>query len=301
MAQAGTTITTKDSAYEKGRRGRMPGYGKVPGSGLKKGQKVITADLKNEILVKGRPLKLLIDVCRGVKIRVGPQAGPGAKYEYPDLRQRIDAARVLLAKVLPDMKHTELSGVDGGPIQQEIQLEAAARVAAIFAQATNGEAVAEKLPDEALHTIQAVNFLQAAQRQAQASRDARPALVEPKPLPAQEVAVAPPEPAPELVPETPSEPEPCPVGHVVAFVESDLTIIGLPPPRDNLPPSYELRRRGMRCRSGNWPVVLEEARKLSGGDLGPWILQAPRAQTGQHYNTREQTITGIRRRASRSG
>ena len=117
MAQAGTAVAAKDSAYEKGRRGRKPGHGKVPGSGLKKGQKVITADLKQEILVKGKPLDLLCNVSRGLKIRVGPQAGPGARFVYPTLRERLDAARTLLAKVLPDMKATELSGPDGDPIE----------------------------------------------------------------------------------------------------------------------------------------------------------------------------------------
>jgi len=73
----------------------------------------------------------------------------------------------------------------------------------------------------------------------------------------------------------------------LAFVESDLTIVAVPPSRPNLPTSFELRRHGMRCCSGNWVIVLKEARKLSGGDVGPWILQAPRTQPGFYCNTRE--------------
>lgn len=306
MAEAVPATTTKDDAYEKGRRGRKPGYGKVPGSGVRKGQKVITADLKHQILVKGKPLELLCNVCRGLKIRTGPQAGPGAKYEYPDLKQRLDAARTLLGKVLPDMKHSELSGPNGEPIRQELQIEAAARVAAVFAEVTNGESdrpvdgIAEQLPDEAVHTIQAINFLQAQQAQASGGEP-----VLPKPTTngtlRSEATVAPPGPDPEPTPQAPAEPEPPEPDHTLAFVEGDLTIVAFAPSRPDHPISYELRRRGMRCRSGNWAVVLKDARKLLGGDLGPWILQAPRGQTGQHYNTREQTITGIRRRASRSG
>jgi hypothetical protein len=109
-----------DSAYVKGRRGRLPGHGRVPGSGLKKGQRVITAEIKGDILAKGRPIELLCNISRGLKIRVGPVTGPNAKFVYPTLSERISAAKLLLSKVVPDMRSIELGGsAEGEPIRTE--------------------------------------------------------------------------------------------------------------------------------------------------------------------------------------
>ena len=109
-----------DPAYVKGRRGRLPGHGRVPGSGLKKGQRIITAEIKGDILAKGRPIELLCNISRGLKIRVGPVTGPNAKYVYPTLSERISAAKLLLSKVVPDMRSIELGGsADGEPIRTE--------------------------------------------------------------------------------------------------------------------------------------------------------------------------------------
>lgn len=98
------------------RRGRPAGLpksgGRKPGVPNK-----VTADLKAIILKRGRPIELLCDVARGLKVRVGPQAGPGEPtFTYPTLQDRLAAARTLLGKVVPDMKAVELSGADGGPI-----------------------------------------------------------------------------------------------------------------------------------------------------------------------------------------
>jgi hypothetical protein len=103
---------------EKRRPGRQKGLGKVKGSGRKPGQpNKITKDIKETIMKRGKPLELLCDVVRGKKIRVGPQAGPGEpKYVYPTLQDRVSAARVLIGKVAPDMKATELSGPDGAAV-----------------------------------------------------------------------------------------------------------------------------------------------------------------------------------------
>lgn len=109
-----------DPAYVKGRRGRLPGHGRVAGSGIKKGQRVITAEIKGDILAKGRPIELLCNISRGLKIRVGPVAGPDAKYVYPTLSERISAAKLLLSKVVPDMRSVEIGGAaDGEPIRTE--------------------------------------------------------------------------------------------------------------------------------------------------------------------------------------
>ena len=102
--------------------GRPRGLGKVPGSGRKPGQvNKITKDIKEIIMKRGKPLELLCDVVRGKKIRVGPQAGPGEpEFVYPSLADRLIAARTLLGKIAPDMKATEITGVDGGPIETTV-------------------------------------------------------------------------------------------------------------------------------------------------------------------------------------
>lgn len=85
------------------RRGRKPGGGKVPGSGRKAGVKnKIAHDMKSVILARGKPLELLCDISRGMKVRVGPQAGPGEpQYTYPTLQERAAAAKILLDKLMP--------------------------------------------------------------------------------------------------------------------------------------------------------------------------------------------------------
>jgi len=115
VAPAGDGGDGDDSG--KRRRGRPPGLGRVPGSGRKKGTaNKLTANLKDIIVRRGRPLELLCDVAAGRKIRVGPQAGPGAKYEYPGLGERIGAAKALLCKIIPDLKANEITGKDGDPL-----------------------------------------------------------------------------------------------------------------------------------------------------------------------------------------
>jgi hypothetical protein len=98
--------------------------------GRKPGQpNPITRDLKELILRRGKPLEHLCDVARGLKIRVGPQAGPGApEFIYPSMADRLSAARTLLGKVVPDMKAVDLGGApDGVPIQVDDTNEVARR------------------------------------------------------------------------------------------------------------------------------------------------------------------------------
>lgn len=77
---------------------------------------MLTSDLTQMILARGRPIELLCDVARDVKVRVGPQAGLGpAVYVYPSLSERLFAARTLAGKVLADMRANEISGPGGEP------------------------------------------------------------------------------------------------------------------------------------------------------------------------------------------
>ena len=98
------------------KRGPKPGTPKQPGSGRKPGGKnKVPADLRGMILARGKPLELLCDISRGVKIRVGPQAGPAApEYVYPTLQERAAAARILIDKIIPAAH--ELTGKDGAPL-----------------------------------------------------------------------------------------------------------------------------------------------------------------------------------------
>ena len=120
---------------EPKRRGRKPGSPKVPGSGRKPGTRnLVSSELRLMILNRGRPFELLADVSRGLKVRVGPQAGPGEpEYIYPTLEQRIEAAKILAKKLLPDMASHELSGPEGSPVTVSMDDdELARRIAAML-------------------------------------------------------------------------------------------------------------------------------------------------------------------------
>lgn len=106
-----------DSAPRK--RGRPKGLPKT--GGRQKGTKNhVTPDLRQELMQRANPVRFLADVMQGRRVRVGPQAGPGpVEWQYPSLDQRVKAANTLLSKLLPDLKATELSGPNGGPVQTD--------------------------------------------------------------------------------------------------------------------------------------------------------------------------------------
>lgn len=130
------------------RPGRKPGLPKVPGSGRKPGQRnAITRDVKELILSTGKPVKLLLDVAAGKRVRVGSPTEP--RYVYPNVEQRMAAAKTLLAKICPDLQSVsaELSGPDGQPIQtHELGYEEAARRIAFLLVAGRERARAEGAP-----------------------------------------------------------------------------------------------------------------------------------------------------------
>ncbi len=172
-------------------------------------------------------------------------------------------------------RRSELSGPDGGPIAKTTQIiEASQRVAETFAAAADSDDPAERLDDESLGAVQAVNFITAA-REAQARIRVRagPETAEvTSPLPAE------PEPAVEPIPDPdPVKPTPPSPGCTLAFMDSGLRIVGLNPDREGLPPLYVLHgSAGLMCR-GNWGHVLEQAKKLAGNDLGAFVTQQPRS------------------------
>ena len=131
-------------ALPKRKPGRPKGLGKVPGSGRKAGTpNKLTKDVRNYILEKGKPLELLFKISCGHKIKVGDADG-NAKRIYPSLADRASAAKVLLSKVLPDIKATEISGPDGGPIETRVgSLDPIAETARRFAFIMASSEVAE--------------------------------------------------------------------------------------------------------------------------------------------------------------
>lgn len=121
------------------KRGRKPGGGKVPGSGRKPGGKnKIPTDMRSVILQRGKPLELLCDISRGVKIRVGPQAGPSEpQYTYPTLQERAAAAKILIDKLMPAASASSGDDKDGAPIAQEMSsLEVVKRIAFVLRSGT---------------------------------------------------------------------------------------------------------------------------------------------------------------------
>ncbi len=75
---------------------------------------MITRDF---VIKQGAPLQFLCSVVRGKRFTAAAEPGDGKRvHVFPSLDQRIRAAEVLSRKVLPDLKATELTGKDGGPI-----------------------------------------------------------------------------------------------------------------------------------------------------------------------------------------
>ena len=112
-------METNSSTALPARRGpgRLKGAPRVPGSGRQIGTpNRITSEIRELIVDKYRPAEFLGKIVLGRKVRIGPQAGPDATYAYPSLQQRMDAARILIGKVLPDLKSNEVTGAEGAPL-----------------------------------------------------------------------------------------------------------------------------------------------------------------------------------------
>ncbi|MGR3562952.1 MAG: hypothetical protein ACU0FH_16775 [Heliomarina sp.] len=131
-----------DQAEKRG-PGRPPGLpktgGRKPGSSNK-----LPTELRQFINQRGRPLEFLAAIADGRKVSAADPGNPGKKIRvYPSLRERAAAAETLLSKLLPDLRATELTGKDGGPLEVERKragladddLETARQLAFILAKA----------------------------------------------------------------------------------------------------------------------------------------------------------------------
>ena len=90
-------------------RGRPKGLGKVPGSGRRKGTpNQTTTEARERIVREADPVGFLIGVMRGHQFDAAAESGNSVRVKVrPTLEQRIDAAKVLARKILPDMKEIE--------------------------------------------------------------------------------------------------------------------------------------------------------------------------------------------------
>lgn len=122
---------------EPGRPGRKPGSPKVPGSGRRVGTpNKPRVDLREMILNRGRPIELLCDISRGVKIRVGPQAGPEASFAYPSLQERAAAARILIDKLIAAAPAAVPPG-EGGPAPEVSDFDLSKHIAYLLYSAAD--------------------------------------------------------------------------------------------------------------------------------------------------------------------
>jgi hypothetical protein len=246
------------------RPGPPPGTPKTPGSGRKVGSRNrVTKEIAEIAQKHGR--SIVFGLVKAFK-------------ETDDLDVKVKIAALVLSYGYGQpTRRSEISGPDGGPIQKQTQiLEASQRVADVFAAAADSADPAEQLNDESLGAVQAVNFITAA-REAQGrirvkAGPATDALTSPLP--------AAPEPRTEPIPDPdPVKPVPPRPGCTLAFLETDFRIVALPPDRPNLPPIFALHGSAGMMRRGSWDVVLAEAKKHAGDDLGAFVLQQPKAQS----------------------
>ena len=93
--------------------GRPKGYPKTGGrqKGVANRTRVQTLERINQ---EADPIGFLIRVARGLQFEAATEAGASEKVKmYPTHDQRLDAAKVLARKVLPDTKAVEMTGEGG--------------------------------------------------------------------------------------------------------------------------------------------------------------------------------------------
>ena len=109
-------MTETATEAPKRKPGRPKGYPRTGGraKGTPNKKNLVTRDY---VIREGAPLQFLCSVVRGRRFTAA--AEPGGKkrtHVFPTMDQRLRAAEILSRKVLPDLKTTELTGKDGGPV-----------------------------------------------------------------------------------------------------------------------------------------------------------------------------------------
>ena len=107
-----------DPTAEKLRRppGRPKGYPRS--GGRAKGTANKSTQLGRDFIIKkGAPIEILCRIAKGEKIQAAADTASAAKRHgiFPTIDQRLTAARILAAKIVPDMKSVDLSADGGAP------------------------------------------------------------------------------------------------------------------------------------------------------------------------------------------
>ncbi len=105
-----------ETATPKRKPGRPKGLprtgGRAKGTPNRKNQ--VTRDY---VIREGAPLQFLCSVVRGKRFTAAAEPGDRKRtHVFPSMDQRLRAAEILSRKVLPDLKATEVTGKDGGPV-----------------------------------------------------------------------------------------------------------------------------------------------------------------------------------------
>ena len=114
-----------DTTTEKRKSGRPKGYprsgGRKPGTCNKSTQ--LGRDF---IIKKGAPIETLCKISKGEKVQAAADTATAAMRfgVYPTIDQRLAAARILAAKIVPDQKAVEVAGPLGEPLSVKINLGA---------------------------------------------------------------------------------------------------------------------------------------------------------------------------------
>ena len=106
----------------KRKGGRPKGYPKS--GGRKPGTANKSSQLGRDFIIrKGAPIETLCKIAKGEKIRAADSESASKRVGiYPTIDQRLTAARILAAKVVPDQKAVEVSGPLGEPLSVRINL-----------------------------------------------------------------------------------------------------------------------------------------------------------------------------------
>ena len=113
------TASAKKTARPSGRpRGYPKSGGRKPGTANKSSQ------LGRDFIIKrGAPIETLCKIAKGEKIQAADSESASKRSGiYPTIDQRLQAARILAAKVVPDQKAVEVSGPLGEPLSVRINL-----------------------------------------------------------------------------------------------------------------------------------------------------------------------------------
>ncbi len=105
----------------KRKGGRPKGYPKS--GGRKPGTANRSSQLGRDFIIKrGAPIETLCKIAKGEKIQAADSDVSKRSGIYPTIDQRLTAARILAAKVVPDQKAVEVSGPLGEPLSVRINL-----------------------------------------------------------------------------------------------------------------------------------------------------------------------------------